>query len=123
MATEKIENPENFINSFSFHDVNLDRINIDFDIQTAELVTPDMNWNYEGRYGYVKRPCRLIFGCVTGYLINVTDLEGVRIDSMSANINEGYILANIKLNLGRGDFGSELDHISFKFKTLEVVDM
>ncbi|RUU14323.1 hypothetical protein EOD23_01390 [Mesorhizobium sp. USDA-HM6] len=125
MATEKIDKPEDFINSFSFHDVILDSINIDFDSQTAKLITPDMNWNYEGTYGYVKRPCALIFGGTTAYFIDVIDLEGVIIGSASANIRGGSILANINLNLGGGSssWGRDRSSISFMFKTLEIVDM
>lgn len=125
MATEKIDKPEDFINSFSFHDVSLDRINIDFDSQTAKLVTPDMNWNYEGSCGYVKRPCSLIFGGATTYFIDVIDLEGVRIGDISTNLIGELILANINLNLGGGSSGRGRGRgsISFMFKTLEIADM
>ena len=125
METEKIDRPEDFINSFSFHDVSCDRINIDFNGQTAKLVTPDMNWNYEGRYGYVKRPCSLIFGGTTAYFIDVIDLEGVRIADIRANLMGNSILANIDLNLGGGSSSQGRDHgsISFMFKTLEIADM
>ncbi|MEI9401253.1 hypothetical protein [Mesorhizobium argentiipisi] len=125
MATEKIDKPEDFINSFSFHDVSLDRISIDFDSQTAKLATPDMNWNYEGSHGYVKRPCRLIFGGTTAYFIDVVDLDGVRIGDISANIMGDLISANINLNLGGGSSSWGRDHgsISFMFKTLEIADM
>jgi len=125
MAAEKIDKPEDFINSFSFHDVSCDRINIDFNGQTAKLVTPDMNWNYEGRYGYVKRPCSLIFGGTTAYFIDVIDLEGVRIADIRANLMGNSILANIDLNLGGGSSSQGRDHgsISFMFKTLEIADM
>ncbi|QPC94178.1 hypothetical protein [Mesorhizobium sp. INR15] len=125
MATEKIDKPEDFINSFSFHDVSLDGITIDFDSQTATLITPDMNWNYEGDQGYVKRPCRLIFGGTTAYFIDVVDLEGVRIGDISANIIDEFILVNINLNLGGGSssWGRDRGSISFMFKTLEVDDM
>lgn len=125
MATEKIHKPEDFINSFSFHDVRLDGINIDFDSQTAKMITPDMNWSYEGIDGYIKRPCRLIFGGAISYFIDVNDLEGVRIGNISANIIGTSILANINLNLGRGSssWGQDRGSIIFMFKTLEIDDM
>ncbi|TPI49780.1 hypothetical protein FJW05_01510 [Mesorhizobium sp. B2-9-1] len=103
----------------------MDRISIDFDNQTVGLITPDMNWSYEGGYGYVKRPCTLIFGVVTAYFIDVVDLEGVRIGGITANIIGDSILANINLNLGGGSssWGQDRGSISFMFKILEIADM
>lgn len=124
MNAESIINPNDFINAFVFHDVRIDRINIDFDAQTAELVAEDLNWNYEGSHGYIQRPCTLRFLGVSSYFIDLIDLEGIRIDDMKAELVSDEIQVFIYLNLGGGknSWGSERSSLSLVFRALEIVD-
>ena len=124
MAIDKIPDPVAFFNSFSLHDVNIERINLDFVTQTAEFATPDLNWNYESGPDHIQRPCLIRFLGTKSYMIDVDEWEGVRISHVEATpIAEAFgVEIHLSLGVGEKSWKSGQCSIRFVFDALEMVD-
>jgi hypothetical protein len=124
VAIEKISDPEIFFNSFSLHDVRLESLKLDFLDQSAVLKFNDLNWNYERMPGYVERPCSIVLEGVIAHFVDISDIEGIRIDHNEARAVDGLTRVDFDLNIGGGDssWGTDRSSISLTFKTMKIVD-
>jgi hypothetical protein len=124
MSVEKIGDPQSFMNSFSLHDVRIEKINLDFDSQSVEIIVEDLNWNYEGLPNYVERPCSITFEGVVAFFLDVLNIEGLRIHRNQAQVVDGLIRVDFDLNIGGGDssWGKDRSSISLTFESMKIVD-
>lgn len=118
-----VDDPRMFLEELGeLHDVRIQRVAYDVGQNLIDIDVHDLNWNFEGYPGYLRRPANLIFTGVAAFGI-VAGQDKYH----TSLVNEGALIAHAyaisKAGMSRMDIVmSTSEHWYIEFQTLTVRD-